>query len=251
MMSPSILFVLHRQQSCPGLVGELLEKKGYHVVARRPSLGEPLPHDLSDYAGVVIFGGPMSANDEHLPFIRQEIDWIGRVLASGTPYLGVCLGAQLLARHLGAHVTPHDYGHCEIGFHPIHATSAGRDLIPDRLHVFQWHKEGFALPHGATLLAKGRVFENQMFRYGPNAYGVQFHPEMTPAILSRWLKEPKARPKAPGVQGRLEQQLRHAIHGPTQRRWVGSFIEHWLAPGASVHGAQQGLRDENARLARA
>ena len=251
MMTPTILLVLHRQQSCPGLIAELLKRKGYQIEQKRPALGEPLPHDLSPYAGVVIFGGPMSANDEHLPFIRQEIDWIGHVLAAGTPYLGVCLGAQMLARHLGGSVCGLDTGRVEIGFHPIIPTPEGEPILREALHVYQWHKEGFSLPQGATLLARGRVFENQMFRYGANAYGVQFHPEMTPAILARWLREASSHLTLTGAQCALGQRARHALHGPAQRRWIDRFLTHWLAPGESVHRAQQGLGDEDTRLARA
>src|SRR3546814_16454076 len=95
-----------------------------------------LPDTLEHHAGCVIFGGPMSANDDHLPFIRQEIDFIPKVLKSGTPFLGVCLGAQLLARAGGAAVGPHAEGWHEIGYYPVKPTAQGRDLIPaDRKSV--------------------------------------------------------------------------------------------------------------------
>src|SRR3546814_7308427 len=83
------------------------------------------------FRACVIFGGPMSANDDHLPFIRQEIDFIPKVLKSGTPFLGVCLGAQLLARAGGAAVGPHAEGWHEIGYYTVKPTAQGRDLIPD------------------------------------------------------------------------------------------------------------------------
>lgn len=247
-MSSTIVLVLHRQQSCPGRVAALLARKGYRIDIRRPALGESLPEDLSDCAGAVIFGGPMSANDEHLPFIRQEIDWIGRLLAAGTPYLGICLGAQLLARQLGGSVSGHVYGRVEVGFHLIEATPAGAEILPARLHVYQWHQEGFTVPRGTTLLARGRVFENQMFSYGANAYGLQFHPEVTPTILARWLAGSKGRPRGRGAQCGLEQRLRHAIHDPAQGRWLEGFLTHWLAGSPLVHRAQEGLRDQHVGL---
>src|SRR5882724_1317465 len=111
-MSASILVVLHQRQSCTGRIGRKLKARGLHLDICRPALGEALPSDLSAYRGVVVFGGSMSANDE-TDFIRREIDLIGAVLAADIPYLGVCLGAQLLARQLGATVSRHPEGEKE------------------------------------------------------------------------------------------------------------------------------------------
>jgi GMP synthase (glutamine-hydrolysing) len=197
-------------------------------------LGDDLPADLLAYDGVIVFGGPMSANDE-TPFIRREIEWIGAVLKAERPYIGVCLGAQLLARQLGARVGHHPQGHVEIGFHPILPTEAGQALLDRPLHVYQWHREGFTLPPGASLLARGTLFENQLFRYGRAAFGLQFHPEITFDIMCRLLKEEEAEHGGvrPGAQGRAEQHLRKLIHGPRLARWLDGFLSDWLA-GAPV-----------------
>ena len=94
-----IAIVVHQEQSRPGRVGALLEKRGYELHRLCPNLGCDLPEDMSDYAGVVIFGGPMSANDcGTLAGIKCELDWIPKVVEAGVPYLGLCLGAQLLTR---------------------------------------------------------------------------------------------------------------------------------------------------------
>ena len=133
---------------------------------RRPRYGDPLPADLADHAGAIVFGGPMSANDED-DYLRREIDWIGVPLRERKPFMGICLGAQMLARHLGHRVYRHPQGKVEIGYHPIRPTEAGRSccdtLFPEQ--VYQWHREGFDLPCGATLLAEGLEFEVQAFRY--------------------------------------------------------------------------------------
>lgn len=233
-MAQTVILVLHRAQSSPGRIARHLRAMGLHLDVRRPSLGDPLPQDLAPYAGAVIFGGPMSANDA-LPYIRQEIDWIGRVLAVGLPYLGVCLGAQMLARQLGARVARHPEGRVEIGFHPILPTVEGRAHVTSPLQVYQWHSEGFALPSGAVLLARGRVFENQFFRYGGQAYGVQFHPEVTHAIMRRWLAEARGDFGGPGTQSGLEQHVWRLVHGPALSRWLRRFLADWLsrsgAPG--------------------
>ena len=95
-----VLIILHQERSSPGRVGHLLLEKGFSLDIRRPVLGDPLPATLEDHAGAVVFGGPMSANDDE-DFIRREIDWLSVPLSENKPFLGICLGAQMLVRHLG------------------------------------------------------------------------------------------------------------------------------------------------------
>jgi GMP synthase (glutamine-hydrolysing) len=104
-----VLIVLHEKDSSPGRLGRLLRARGYKFDCRRPCFDEPLPKSLKDYAGVIVFGGSMSANDQDA-WLRREIDWIGVPLKEGTPFIGICLGAQMLARHLGYRVQPHAQG---------------------------------------------------------------------------------------------------------------------------------------------
>lgn len=227
----SVLLILHRAQSSAGRIRSQLGARGLGLDVRRPSLGEPLPQTLEGYRGVVIFGGPMSANDD-LEFVRAEIRFIEQVLKAGTPFLGICLGAQMLARQLGASVERHPRGFVEIGFHTIEPTAEGQPYLTRPLHVYQWHREGFALPAGATLLARGAVFENQFFRYGPNAFGVQFHPEVDLEIMRRWLSESRhecsGRTAGPGAHSPLRQHLSRALHGLALARWLESFLGQWL-----------------------
>jgi len=98
--SRRVLIVLHQEQSTPGRIGRLLRERGIALDIRRPRFGDPLPATLSDHLGAIVFGGPMSANDDD-DYVRREIDWIGVPLAEDKPFLGICLGAQMLARHLG------------------------------------------------------------------------------------------------------------------------------------------------------
>ena len=251
-MSEPIAVVLHRQHSCPGRIGRLLRARGHKLAFFRPALGDELPEDLAAYAGVIVFGGPMSANDE-TPFIRKEIDWIGRVLKAQRPYIGVCLGAQLLAKQLGARVAHHPEGRLEIGFHQIAPTESARNILSAPLHVYQWHREGFSLPKGASLLAKGTLFENQLFSYGRSAYGLQFHPEITLEIMCRLLREEEEEHGGvrPGAQGQIEQHVRKLVHGPALARWLKRFLSLWLneAPVAIETGEHQ--RFDNAALGEA
>ena len=181
-----ILIVLHQERSSPGRVGQLLVEKGYRLDIRRPVLGEPLPTTLEDHAGAVVFGGPMSANDPD-DFIKKEIDWIDIPLREKRPYLGICLGAQMLVHHLGGKVQPNADGSTEIGWYPLHPTEKGRLLMHWPKMVYHFHREGFELPRGADLLAEGDAYPNQAFRYDGNAWGLQFHAELTRVMMHRWV----------------------------------------------------------------
>ena len=122
---PKVLVVLHQELSSPGRVGHLLVESGYDLDIRRPPLGDHLPDTLSGHAGAVIFGGPMSANDND-EFVRRETEWLRIPLRENRPLLGICLGAQMLVNHLGGKVEGHGEGLVEIGWYPIRPTEAGR-----------------------------------------------------------------------------------------------------------------------------
>jgi GMP synthase (glutamine-hydrolysing) len=118
-----------------------------------------------------------------------SVRFIGRCLAAGTPILGICLGAQLLAHEFGTAVGPHPDGWHEFGFYELFPTVSGQAEIPPRLHVTESHYHTLGLPGGATLLARSALYAHQAFRYGRNAYGFQSHAEVTPAIFRRWQRE--------------------------------------------------------------
>ena len=225
-----VLVILHQEHSTPGYVGRSLLAKGHTLDVRRPRFGDPLPETLTDHAGAVIFGGPMSANDAD-DFVRREIELIGLALREQRPMLGICLGAQMMAAQLGARVATHPDSHVEYGYHPI-APRDG-DLPGGRWprHVYQWHKEGFDLPRGAVALATGDgPFANQAFRYGTAAIGVQFHPEITYAMVARWSGRNEHRlADLQGAWERPRQLADHVAHGPHVQRWVDVFLDDWLA----------------------
>ncbi len=228
-MKRPVLLVLHRPQSSPGRVGRLLVQKGYTLDLRRPPLGEPLPSSLEDHSGAVVFGGPMSANDAD-PWMREETDWIGVPLRERKPFLGICLGAQLLARHLGAPIQPRDDGQVEIGYWPIRPTALGRSLGPWPERVYHWHREGFGLAAGMEQLAVGEVFENQAVRYGSAAYGLQFHPEVSFQTMNRWAQSALHKLSAPGAQQLSLQRMQGSRHDRAGMAWLSGFLDRWLAP---------------------
>ena len=234
----TILVIVHQAHSTPGRIGQRLSLRGHGLDVRRPALGDPLPADLSGYAGVVIFGGPMSANDTH-GYIREETDFSARVLAEARPLLGICLGAQIMARALGARVSPHQEGRCEIGYYPLSPTDAGKALLDWPSHVYHWHSEGFDLPQGAALLATGQTFPNQAFRYGSNAYGLQFHPEVTREMMSVWIVRGAHRLALPGAQaGEAHLQGWERYDGAVDR-WLDRFIDTWLGAQAPKNAAPE------------
>jgi GMP synthase (glutamine-hydrolysing) len=238
-MPAPVLFVLHQEHSTPGRVAHILRSRGMSFDIRRPRLGDSLPETLENHAGAVVFGGPNSANDEE-EFIRREIDWLKVPLREEKPYLGICLGAQLLARHLGGAVYCHRDGKVEIGYYPIRPTGAGRALCaqwPD--HVYQWHREGYDLPRGAELLAEGDAFPIQMFRWGPCAYAVQFHPEVTHAMMCRWTTRGAARMELPGAQPRPAHFEGRAVHDFAIRAWLEGFLDQWIGQGPPMQAAAE------------
>ena len=224
---PKILIILHQETSIPGRVGWMLEKRGFRLDIRRPRFGDSLPHDMSEHAGAVVFGGPMSANDTDA-FIKREIDWISVPLRDKKPFLGICLGGQMLSKALGGSVTSHRESHVEIGYYPIKATEAGQDLFDWPRMVYQWHQEGFSLPKDTELLATGDSFANQAFRYGENAYGIQFHPEVTLRMMHRWTVKASARLQLPGAKSRKDHFHSRILHDPAVERWLNDFLDHWV-----------------------
>lgn len=232
-----IITLIHKDTTLPGVVGQKLMEMGYELDIRAPILGDELPTNFTDYAAALVFGGPMSVNDNER-YLHQEIAWIRQVLAADLPYLGICLGAQLLAKVLGAKVRPHAQGLEEIGYYPIYATQAGEALFPEMFKAYQWHKEGFDLPEGAVLLAQGKDFPHQAFRWGDSprdgtvgrAYGLQFHPEMTADMVEYWTEQGADLLGAPNAQTRDEQIIGHERHSQAVGHWLETFLNNWLSP---------------------
>ena len=224
---PKILIVLHQETSTPGRVGRMLEHKGFELDIRRPRFEDPLPVTMDNHAGAVIFGGPMSANDPD-DFVKQEIDWIEVPLRDNKPFLGICLGGQMLSKHLGGEVYSHPEEQVEIGYYPIEATESGQSLLSWPPNVYQWHREGFSIPSGADLLATGGTFDNQAMRYGQHAYGIQFHPEVTLEMMELWTTKAADRLTLPGARSRDEHFDGRIKHDPAVESWLDAFLDLWI-----------------------
>ena len=232
-----VLIVLHQETSTPGRIGNALRALGYPLDIRRPRFGDALPETLERHAGAVIFGGPMSANDSD-DFIRREIDWIAVPLLERRPFLGICLGAQMLAMQLGARVAPHSEGRAEMGYYPIRPTAAGLRICPDWPgQVYHWHREGFGLPACAELLAEGDVFPVQAFRVH-HAFGLQFHPDVTTAMMHRWTTRGADRLGMPGAHPPHQHFAGRARYDVVERAWLKHFLDGWLSREPEVAMAE-------------
>jgi len=176
-----------------GFFAEVLEKQRTVYRVLRLFHGEMPAEDWERIRALIILGGPMSVNDEErYPFLRWEKRIIRAAIDEAVPVVGICLGAQLIAATLGAVVY---HGRVkEIGWSPISITPHGQvdsllGYLPENATVFQWHGDGFDLPSGAIRLAASDNYENQAFRVGKHIYALQFHLEVTPRMIARWIDE--------------------------------------------------------------
>ncbi len=226
-MAKTALVIVQRRSSHPGRVGDRLRRIGFDLDVRCPNRGDRLPPALDGFDAVVIFGGPMSANDDDtISGVRAQLDFLPRALETDTPVLGICMGAQLLARALGATVTRHPEGLVEIGYHSIFPTAEGEDLFDGPMKVFQWHREGFDLPRGCVRLATGETFQNQAFRYGDSVYAIQFHPEVIRDTIELWTTKAADDLTLSGAQSREDQLRDFDRHDPAIDRWLETFLGH-------------------------
>ena len=185
------------------LLADILHEEGWetHAVLAK---NEPIPEMLGDYAGMIVMGGPMSANDVHLEFIAAELELLEKAIAQDFPVLGICLGSQLLARAAGA--TIHAAAERELGWYPLSLLASAADDplfsgLADGLDVFQWHGETFTLPESATLLASCKNVPHQAFRLGSRQYGLQFHIEVDEPIIRTWVDANKVDREHLGDEG--------------------------------------------------
>ena len=178
----SVLVLRHEPFEHLGYFEEILKNRNISFVYS--DLGDLL--DLGNHDGVIVMGGPQSANDQEM---AVELHFIHQALGMKTPLLGICLGAQLIAKALGAHV--YRNREKEIGWAPVYLTeaAAGDPVfggLPSPSTFFHWHSETFMLPPGAVSLAYSDKCRQQAFRFDDTVYGIQFHPEITPEMIADW-----------------------------------------------------------------
>jgi GMP synthase (glutamine-hydrolysing) len=174
-----------------GSFAAVLEQQGYALRYVEAGMDDLAAVEAAAPDLLLVLGGPIGAyEDDIYPFIDDELRLIGARLAARRPMLGICLGAQLMARAMGARVRPGDNGK-EIGWAPLQLTGAGqasplRHLAPELTPVLHWHGDTFDIPDGAERLAGSAQYPNQAFAVGSHALALQFHPEVTAAGMERW-----------------------------------------------------------------
>jgi GMP synthase (glutamine-hydrolysing) len=221
-----ILSVLHPGAGHSGILRERAARAGDELVEWTPAEGGDPPGGA---AAVVVFGGGMNVRDaERLPWLRGEVELLRDAAAAGTPVLGVCLGAQLLAAATGAEVRR--AAAPEIGWHGVERLPAGVEdpvlgALPDRFEAYQWHSYVFAPPAGAAVLARSPVCPQAFRLGGTRAWGVQFHPEVTEEILTEWWADHEADPDTAAMNPAAA--LREATAG----------LPRWTALGARLFDA--------------
>ncbi len=238
MPRPKILVFQHVPYEPLGTLDPLLKESGFRI--RYVNFGR-MPHarpELGRYEALIVLGGPMNSDQiDTYPNLRTEVDIIREALDRDMSILGICLGAQLLAKALGGSVSRNPRR--EIGWYDVELTEAGRsdpvlEAFSARQEVFQWHEDGIALPSHAERLAGSELSRVQAFRHGEHAYGFQFHLEASLPLIERWLTVPDHRETLEEESGRIDaaeilERAQTSI-GPLQAlsretfsRWIDRF----------------------------
>jgi GMP synthase (glutamine-hydrolysing) len=233
---PRLLVCQHVAYEPLGTLNPLLKSAGFRI--RYVNFGRHPGADpsLDGYQGLVVLGGPMSVNDtDRHPHLTTEQKLIEQAMNRGIPVLGICLGAQLIARTLGSRVYANDEK--EIGWYDVSPTELARgDPLAAHLNegekLFQWHGDTFDIPGGAVHLASSSLCASQAFRYGANVYALQFHLEVDEPMIERWLSVPTHVKEIESLGGKIDPQtIRRETPGHIQRlkelshRTFGEFIK--------------------------
>jgi len=238
---PKVLVFQHVPFEPLGTLDPLLKERGFRIRYVNFSRDPAQRPRLAGYDALIVLGGPMNVDEvEQYPNLATEVELIREALERERHVLGICLGAQLLAKALGGTVAPN--GAHEIGWHDVRLTADGEtDPVLSALDapapLFHWHGDRFELPPGASHLAESALCANQAFRYGELALGLQFHLEVDRALIERWLTVPVNRRLLERLQGQVDPET---IRGETpaliaalearSRRVFGRWIEQFGLP---------------------
>ena len=228
------LIIKHIDVEGPGLIEHCL-KQGripYQILNLKPCVRFP---NLEDITHLVLLGGPMNVYEEdRYPFLKEEDIFIKEAIQRGKAILGICLGAQLIAKALGAKVFKAPVK--EIGWYDVSLTRIGSkdpllSDLPKTFPVLQWHEDTFEIPNGAKLIATSSPISHQAFRYGERVYGLQFHLEVTEQMIQEWIETYEEEFKgcqAPPPSSRAEIMTETEMKIETSIRRGVSFLTHFF-----------------------
>lgn len=238
MPRPKILVFQHVPYEPLGTLDPLLKSAGFRI--RYVNFGRDATQrpGLDKYAALIVLGGPMNVDQiDHYPNLATEVAIIREAVDRDMSVLGICLGAQLLAKALGGSVARNPER--EIGWYDVELTDEGLAdpvlcTFAQRQRVFQWHEDGITLPPACTLLARSPASSVQAFRHGEHAYGFQFHLEVDPSLIERWLSVPDNQAVLADERGNIspeairDQTPRHiealqTLSHDTFSRWIDRF----------------------------
>ena len=238
----TVIAILHDRSDANNRCSDWLARNGYRIMTACPAEGDPIPPVTAETAAVAVLGGKYDVKmKDDLAFLRDELAFIETALAKDLPFLGICLGGQLLAHVLGETVDAHPEGHAEYGYYELAPTPEGEAVFGKGLKVLQSHWHGwFGTPRGSTRLAGTEAFPQQAFRHGRNAYGLQFHPEATRETLERWIgRRPPERYRLKGTHPPERQLADNLVYDAALAGWFEGFLGNWI-------GAAEGSREEAA-----
>ena len=229
-----VLILQHIVENPPGRVGDILDE--HKIPYDALHVGQDHLPDPATYDALIVLGGSQHVYDRHkYPYTIHEEIYLHNVIRQEMPCLGICLGGQLLANAFGAPVKRLPKEH--IGFFQIHFTQAGQkdplyEGLPGYQQAFQWHEDCFDLPIGAVPLAHHADGSNQAFRYGRHAYGLQYHVELTEAMLNVWLHDPSLKNEFTEAYGtelyeRVEREFTqvYATYAQHSRTMIENFLK--------------------------
>ena len=238
MSRPKVIVFQHVPYEPLGTLDALLKTAGFRIRYVNFGRDPGVRPTLDGYAALIVLGGPMNANQiDAYPNLVTEVEIIREAVARDMSLLGICLGAQLLAKALGGAVSRNPVR--EIGWYDVELTDAGVDdpvlsTFARRQQVFQWHEDGIVLPPGAVHLATSPASQVQAFRYGEHAYGFQFHLEVDESLIDRWLTIPDNQRVLGEERGRIDpDEIRartadsidalQSLSRQTFSRWIDRF----------------------------
>ena len=238
-MSDKVLYIIHNPAWTDCRVADAVRRRGYGIDHVCPPFGDELPA-IDGYAALMAGGSEEGhvATPDDPPWVGLEMAYIREAVDRRVPFLGICMGCQLLAGAYGGEVAARADGRCELGFYAVEPTAEGRGLFGEARHFYQAHYEGVTvLPGEAVLLARGENFPVQAFRIGDHAYGTQFHPDARLESLTRERIGRDSLLHVEGAQG-LDEQVREApLHEALIEEWTERFVDRWIGPAGARRGA--------------